>query len=71
MKKVIVYSLKGLLYLVAAAAFVVVMAVGLFLYVVFAALAYGLPASGYGHVIGYSDSSFKRWWWWRQSRMWN
>jgi len=69
MKKVIWYSLKGLFYLTAAVVFVAVMAVLLFLYVFFSLLAYGLPAAGYGHAIGYSDSSFKRWWWWRQSRM--
>jgi len=42
--------------------------VALFLYVIFAIIGYGLSDAGYGHAIGYSDSSFKRWYWWRRMR---
>jgi len=68
MKKVIWYLLKGILYI---SVFVVIASLtmfALFLYVFFSLLAYGLPAVGYGHTIGYSDSSFKRWYWWRRMR---
>jgi len=68
MKKVIWYLLKGILYI---SVFVVIASLtmfALFLYVFFSLLVYGLPDAGYGHAIGYSDSSFKRWYWWRRMR---
>jgi hypothetical protein len=68
MKDVLKFLLKGLLYLIAATVIVVLAAVGLFIYVVFAALAYGAPAAGTGQMIAYSDTTLKRWWWWRQWR---
>jgi len=67
MKKVIWFVLKGLLYLTAFAVIASLTIVFLFIYVISALIAYA-PASGTGYMIGYSDSSFKRWWWWRHMR---
>jgi len=68
MGKVIWYLLKGLLYLTAFVVMAVLAMIALFIYVIFALVAEGTPAIGYGYMIGYSDSTFKRWWWWRRWR---